>query len=185
MNVSTTCSYNAKLLTAPPVGRVVACQSAHSASMKARTWNTSTPECVTDRLILIPSPSWAGCGRMPYMSNFLATSSRWMSESAGDAPLHGDRGGETTGSMRHFFNTSGWRRRTSADFELHLCLLWNLMILWSRYSWLGTYCFISRCWQSRSSSKSPSSAVTQTHTNTHKHAGETMLTVNQKLFFNK
>lgn len=52
------------------------------------TWNTRTPECVTARFILIPSPSWAGWGLMPYMSNFLATSSRWMSESAGAAPLN-------------------------------------------------------------------------------------------------
>lgn len=34
----------------------------------------------------------------------------------------------------------------------YLCFLWNLMILWSKYSWLGTYCFISKWWQSSSSS---------------------------------
>lgn len=56
------------------------------------TWKTSTPECVTARLILIPSPSWAGWGLMPYMSSFLATSSSWISERAGDMPLRRAKG---------------------------------------------------------------------------------------------
>lgn len=41
----------------------------------ALTCNTSTPMCVTARLICVPSPSLAGCGRIPYISSFLATSS--------------------------------------------------------------------------------------------------------------
>ena len=38
------------------------------------------------------------------------------------------------------------------SFYLYLCFLCNLMILWSIYSWLGTYCLISKWWQSSSSS---------------------------------
>lgn len=65
----------------------------HPESRVSCTWKTSTPEWVTARLILIPSPSWAGWGLIPYMSSFLATSSRWMSESAGDTPLQTDKKG--------------------------------------------------------------------------------------------
>jgi len=51
------------------------------------TRRTSTPMCVTARLICVPSPSLAGCGRIPYISSFLATSSSWASDSAGVFPL--------------------------------------------------------------------------------------------------
>lgn len=122
------------------------------------TWKTSTPECVTARLILIPSPSWAGWGLMPYISSFLATSSSWISESAGDIPLQREKGWVECASNMKNFQTE--HIHCYCDY---LCLLWNLMILWSKYSWLGTYCFISKWWQSSSSLKSPSSAATHTH----------------------
>lgn len=51
------------------------------------TLSTSTPMCVTARLICVPSPSLAGCGRIPYISSFLATSSSCTSDSAGVFPL--------------------------------------------------------------------------------------------------
>lgn len=106
-----------RLKTAPPAGWVEACQKALLAprfmdgNHEPHTWKTSTPECVTARLILIPSPSLAGWGLMPYMSSFLATSSRWMSESAGVTPLQRDRRTEAFCDLLtpFWWPCSGWK----------------------------------------------------------------------------
>lgn len=41
------------------------------------TWKTRTPVWATDRLSLVPSRSFAGCKRMPYISKRRAISSSW------------------------------------------------------------------------------------------------------------
>lgn len=143
----------------------------------------------TARWICIPSPSLAGWGLMPYISNFLAMSSSRMSDSAGLLPLQGERIYEPNkcGKNDNFTLRAPWWVNVFLSLKLlwlnglllnlslscsfpcwwkqvpvkstYMCFWWKCTILLSKQSWFGKYWVRDRCFLSVSSWKSPSSAA--------------------------
>lgn len=143
----------------------------------------------TARWICIPSPSLAGWGLMPYISNFLAMSSSRTSDSAGLLPLQGERIYEPNkcGKNDNFTLRAPWRvqcfLRPQASLterfafksvlscsapcwwkqvpvkSTYMCFWWKCTILLSKQSWFGKYRVCDRCFLSVSSWKSPNSAA--------------------------